>query len=831
MAEGGSPRFHFIRYQNNPQIPEQTFDQEIEKLLYIPGLQKVITCGRDSVATLWSVSETSPIRRLKGHQAPVLNALHVPQHKRLFTSSVDCTFVTWDDYSFAKRHQWGTVAAQMCFSVTRDASRMIGGGTDGSLCVWDLSEVDKVNMHQTKVEGHKDWVMAIGALEDRDWLCTASLDRTVKLWDRNTLIFHRELAGHTKGVTSVAYSLEYGLLMSAGSDRDVLLWSPVVKGVLHRLKGHEKPLVGVETVDTTPEIITADAGGVIKIWDIRTFGCLQTLGRSGSAGSSRETMLDMCYCSQQKCIVTANKSLRTVHLGFHWLQGEVVEPTFKTSIHTLLYLPNSRRNASGSSRNIRRQSTGDDRQLEDTYGRILVGSGKELSLWSTEFGKLEKIVQRFFKAEITSVDFAPCGGENGEDELWVAMKDCNVVCLETTEWNVLAKFRAGNDPLAFLRRLYDPRRLLTATNRGLVKILDLTEGRTQRVVPGTQWRSMQRDVSQALYYESRELLALISVHYAEIRHAPTGSLKARLSSPNDIADSVFAEGLGYFICFDINHFIHFWSLDDYQLKFSVHTLTREERLFGRLPISRVAFATTSHELISDNDEHQIVVWDIDAMIKAGEAMDATHGPPYVVPPRDDGAVVCVGRGSLGHVVQFDPSFRKHTHKAHNEVVTCLVYFDVGPRAIVSGTYDGKVKLISPTGKLYGQLSMEGDSYWCFPAAKFAAAAQKELVSRKLPIIPSAQTQQHTTVRPQPTMESLCPFYTLWKAAKREEDEEEQRRKGLSGDISLLHLRSRSTSPTKNRSTKEKERYARFFDDSPFRKSRDMLKLPKSSHYP
>ncbi|EGZ10227.1 hypothetical protein PHYSODRAFT_522483, partial [Phytophthora sojae] len=89
-------------------------------------------------------------------------------------------------------------------------------------------------------------------------LASASMDRTIRLWDVHTGKHKQQLDGHAKGVRSLAYSPEYRFLVSAGFDFDALV------------------LCGVEIIPDTPQIITADVDGVFKVWDIRNFACMQT---------------------------------------------------------------------------------------------------------------------------------------------------------------------------------------------------------------------------------------------------------------------------------------------------------------------------------------------------------------------------------------------------------------------------------------------------------------------------------------------------------------------------------------------------------------------------
>ena len=44
-------------------------------------------------------------------------------------------------------------------------------------------------------------------------------------------------------------------------------------------QGHAHPLVGCQSVANSPELITADVSGMIRLWDIRTFQCVQSMVR------------------------------------------------------------------------------------------------------------------------------------------------------------------------------------------------------------------------------------------------------------------------------------------------------------------------------------------------------------------------------------------------------------------------------------------------------------------------------------------------------------------------------------------------------------------------
>lgn len=136
------------------------------------------------------------------------------------------------------------------------------------------------------------------------------MDRSIRLWDVNTGKIRQILQGHKKGVRSLAYSAEYRVLMSAGFDFDVFVWNPYVKQLISRLHGHNNSLCGVEMVENTPKMITADVDGIFKVWDVRNFGCVQTF-TAESIGAINE----IAMITPKKQIVAGGKKVLTSTTG------------------------------------------------------------------------------------------------------------------------------------------------------------------------------------------------------------------------------------------------------------------------------------------------------------------------------------------------------------------------------------------------------------------------------------------------------------------------------------------------------------------------------------
>ena len=86
----------------------------------------------------------------------------------------------------------------------------------------------------------------------------------------------KTLAGHKRAVREMAYSEKHKVLFSCGFDFDVYVWNPYLTAYIMKLDGHEHPLVGVNCLPNLDCFITADSKGMVKLWNILDYSCIQT---------------------------------------------------------------------------------------------------------------------------------------------------------------------------------------------------------------------------------------------------------------------------------------------------------------------------------------------------------------------------------------------------------------------------------------------------------------------------------------------------------------------------------------------------------------------------
>ena len=214
---------------------------------------------------------------IKTDAAPIA-ICYIEENHTLVASLANMTICTYslDHPNPNKKYQtlstWASPGVQMSVTYMAKNRLLYSGATNGDIYSWRIKERKICDT----LSGHTDMVMSLVTLPNVNYLASASLDKNVSIWDAYTNQQLQRLSGHKKGILQIDYSTDYRLLVTAGFEHDAFIWSPFVNTIVYRLKGHHQSLVGCQAVEGTPEIITADASGVIKLWDIRNFQCVQS---------------------------------------------------------------------------------------------------------------------------------------------------------------------------------------------------------------------------------------------------------------------------------------------------------------------------------------------------------------------------------------------------------------------------------------------------------------------------------------------------------------------------------------------------------------------------
>ena len=115
-----------------------------------------------------------------------------------------------------------------------DGSRLVSGGDDGTVRVWEAGSGRLLHT----LTGHTGGVRSVGWSPDGSRLVSGGDDGTVRVWEAGSGRLLHTLTGHTGGVRAVGWSPDGSRLVSGGDDGTVRVWEAGSGRLLHTLTGH-----------------------------------------------------------------------------------------------------------------------------------------------------------------------------------------------------------------------------------------------------------------------------------------------------------------------------------------------------------------------------------------------------------------------------------------------------------------------------------------------------------------------------------------------------------------------------------------------------------------
>ena len=206
----------------------------VNKVLFTPGGQQVISVSGDKTIRLWDVGTGETVRVLRPPAGPGAEGM-------LFAAALS--------------PDGRTLAV---------GGYPAGAGKEGHpIYLIDLSG----GRMKGALKGHENVIHALAFSRDGKWLASGSADHTIRLWRTADGTCAHILRGHTEAVFDLAFAPDSGRLATASRDHTGRIWSVADGSSSAILQGHGKE---VRCVAWSPDGRTLATGSLdesIRLWD------------------------------------------------------------------------------------------------------------------------------------------------------------------------------------------------------------------------------------------------------------------------------------------------------------------------------------------------------------------------------------------------------------------------------------------------------------------------------------------------------------------------------------------------------------------------------------
>lgn len=202
---------------------------------------------------------------------PVRAAKFVPRKNWIISGSDDMQIRVFNYNTLERVHKFEAHSDYVrCIVIHPTQPYILTSSDDMFIKLWNW---EKAWACQQVFEGHSHYIMQIAINpKDNNTFASASLDRTLKVWQLGSPTANFTLEGHEKGVNCVDYyhGGDKPYLISGADDRLVKIWDYQNKTCVQTLEGHAENVTAVCFHPELPVVLTGSEDGTVRVWHANT---------------------------------------------------------------------------------------------------------------------------------------------------------------------------------------------------------------------------------------------------------------------------------------------------------------------------------------------------------------------------------------------------------------------------------------------------------------------------------------------------------------------------------------------------------------------------------
>ncbi|XP_072393406.1 coatomer subunit beta' [Diabrotica undecimpunctata] len=220
---------------------------------------------------VWNTENQQLVKTFEVCDVPVRTAKFLPRKNWIVSGSDDMQIRVFNYNTLDRVHSFEAHSDYVrCIVVHPTQPYILTSSDDMLIKLWNW---EKAWACQQVFEGHTHYIMQIAINpKDNNTFASASLDRTLKVWQLGASTANFTLEGHEKGVNCVDYyhGGDKPYLISGADDRLVKIWDYQNKTCVQTLEGHAQNVTAACFHPELPVALTGSEDGTVRVWHANT---------------------------------------------------------------------------------------------------------------------------------------------------------------------------------------------------------------------------------------------------------------------------------------------------------------------------------------------------------------------------------------------------------------------------------------------------------------------------------------------------------------------------------------------------------------------------------
>ncbi|KAF5932160.1 hypothetical protein HYC85_028331 [Camellia sinensis] len=227
---------------------------------------------------IWNYQSQTMVKSFEVTELPVRSAKFIAR-KQWVVAGADDMYIRVYNYNTMDKVKVFEAHTDYirCVAVHPTLPYVLSSSDDMLIKLWDW---EKGWVCTQIFEGHSHYVMQVTFNpKDTNTFASASLDRTIKIWNLGSPDPNFTLDAHLKGVNCVDYFTggDKPYLITGSDDHTAKVWDYQTKSCVQTLDGHTHNVSAVCFHPELPIIITGSEDGTVRIWHATTYRLENTL--------------------------------------------------------------------------------------------------------------------------------------------------------------------------------------------------------------------------------------------------------------------------------------------------------------------------------------------------------------------------------------------------------------------------------------------------------------------------------------------------------------------------------------------------------------------------